>query len=163
FWVPITMQEQLMPGRQLLETLNVSWLHIIARRKPGVSVDQARANVNVVFKQFVNGRESAKLSANDKEELQKSSVDVVPGGKGFSDLRQEFFAALMLLMTIVALVLLSASVNVANLLLARASARQREIAVRLAVGAARMRLVRQLLTESLLLALAGGATGLLVA
>src|SRR5262249_33757658 len=136
---------------------------IIGRLKPGVSVKQAGANVNLVFKQFVNGPQSATLLAEDKEELRKSTVDVVPGGKGFSDLRRDFHAPLMVLMTIVVLVLLIACVNVANLLLARAATRQREIAVRLAVGAERARLIRQLLTESLLLAFAGGAAGMLVA
>ncbi|HEY6308074.1 MAG TPA: ABC transporter permease [Candidatus Angelobacter sp.] len=162
-WVPVMMQEQMIPGRTFLETPNVSWLGVLARLKPRNSVAQAGANVNVALQQFLNGPVGQSLESGDRNELRKSKIEVGSGGRGFSYLRGDFFAPLVLLMTIVGLVLLIACVNVANLLLARAAARQKEIAVRLAMGAARGRLVRQLLTESLLLAFAGGACGLLVA
>ena len=162
-WVPVTMQEQLITGRQWLDNYEASWLHCIARLKPGVSVEQARANLNVVLQQLVNGPLGAKLNKDDRENLQNAKIQVVAGGGGFSQLRGDFREPLLLLMTIVVLVLVIACVNVANLLLARAAARQKEIAVRLAIGAAPGRVIRQLLTESIFLAFTGGALGLLVA
>jgi predicted permease len=163
FWMPVTMQEQIILGRKWLENYDASWLHSIARLKPGVSVEQAAANVNLVVQQLVNGPLKGKLSKDDIDNLKADKVQVSAGGGGFSDLRGDFKEPLILLMMIVALVLVIACVNVANLLLARASARQREFAVRVAIGAAPGRIVRQLLTESIFLAFAGGALGLLIA
>ncbi|HET9838674.1 MAG TPA: ABC transporter permease [Candidatus Angelobacter sp.] len=163
FWVPVTMQEQVITGRKWLENYNSSWMHLIARRKPGVSVQQARANVNVAVQQLLNGPLGAKLSKSDLENLKQAKVQVSEGGGGFSSLRGAFREPLLLLMLIVGLVLLIATVNVANLMLARASARRKEVAVRLAIGATGARIVRQLLTESVFLSFAGGALGLLVA
>jgi predicted permease len=162
-WVPVTMQEQLINGRKWLEDYNASWLHVIARLKPGVSVEKAAANMNLVVQQLVKGPLKAKLSKDDLDNLKAAKVRVSAGGGGFSDLRGDFQQPLLLLMVIVALVLVIACVNVANLLLARASSRRKEFAVRVAIGAAPGRIVRQLLTESILLAFSGGALGLLLA
>ncbi|HZE23584.1 MAG TPA: ABC transporter permease [Blattabacteriaceae bacterium] len=162
-WVPVTMQEQLISGRKWLEDYNASWLHVIARLKPGVTVENAAANLNLLLQQLVSGPLKAKLSKDDLENLKAAKVPVNAGGGGFSDLRGDFQQPLLLLMVIVALVLIIACVNVANLLLARASSRRKEFAVRVAIGAAPGRIVRQLLTESILLAFAGGALGLLLA
>lgn len=163
FWVPLSMQAQMMPGRPWLDDVHASWLRVLARLKPGVSMGQAESDMNLIFQQWLKGPQGLALDPGDQEFLRRARVPVVPGGRGFSQVRGEFFAPLMLLMAIVGLVLLIACVNVANLLLARATGRQREVAVRLAIGATRFRLMRQLLTESLLLAFAGGAAGLLVA
>jgi predicted permease len=162
-WVPVTMQEQVISGRKWLEDYNASWLHVIARLKPGVTAENAAANLNLLLQQLVSGPLKAKLSKDDLDNLKAARVPVTAGGGGFSDLRGDFQQPLLLLMVIVALVLLIACVNVANLLLARASSRRKEFAVRVAIGAAPGRIVRQLLTESILLAFAGGALGFLLA
>jgi predicted permease len=164
-WAPMMMQSQLMSGREYLEDADASHALLIGRLKPGVTLAQAQANVEAVVEHALLVTLNAKLSADDRNALrrQKITVQVSPGGRGLSRIRQEFATPLLLLMAIVALVLLVACVNVANLMLVRSTARQREIAVRFAIGAKPSRIVRQLLTESLLLAFLGGAIGLLLA
>jgi len=162
-WVPMAMQEQLMPGRKFLDDVHASWLTAMARLKPGVSIDQAKANVNLIWKQLLDSDYGAKIGADDLSAIRRDTIDVSSGARGLSQLRGDFEKPLFLLMGIVGLVLLIACVNVANLLLARATSRQKEIAVRLAMGAKPARLVRQMLTESVLLSLIGGAVGLLAA
>jgi predicted permease len=164
-WAPIMMQPQLIRDRDFLENANDSSLLLIGRLKPGVTLEQARVNVNAVVQQALMVTLDARLSTDDRDALRrrKNTVEVSSGSRGLSRMREQFSSPLMLLMAMVVLVLLVACVNVANLMLARSSARQREIAVRFAMGAGPGRIVRQLLTESLLLAFLGGAVGLLLA
>ena len=169
-WVPITMQAAVYPGSDLLTAFpdkNIDqhiWLQVIARLKPGVTLAQANAEISVVFQRYVaSSAAAAKLSPDEMKEYSDQQIKLQQGARGTSTVHGEFAEPLKLLMALVALVLLIACANLANLLLARGAARQREFAVRLSIGAARSRLIRQLLTESFLLAFFGAVAALFVA
>jgi predicted permease len=160
---PLSMQPQIIRGRHWRNSGNNSWLSLIGRLKSNTNPAQAEANVNIVFQQALKSDYGAALSADDRKAIQTAHISVAAGGGGISELRSDYRTPLLLLLGIVGLVLLIACVNVANLLLARASSRYREIALRLAIGANPHRLLQQLLTESLLLGILGGIAGSLLA
>ena len=163
--VPITMEDTLprTPYPQLSDRRR-RFIQVFGRMTPSETVEQAKAGLQPLFHQIlemeVRQKEFAKAPDFMKAAFLKMSMDVLPGNKGRSQLRRQFSKPLWALTAIVGLVLLIACSNLANLLIARASSRQKEIAVRLAIGSGRGRLVRQLLVESLVLALAGGAAGM---
>jgi predicted permease len=137
-WIPLAMQKEISPGWHGLEQNMFQTLHIIARLKPGIEKAQAAANTNLVFRQILRSYIGSQPTPRQLENIQRAHIDLTPALTGRGYLREQFSSPLKILMVVVALVLFIACANVANLFLARASVRQREIAIRMSLGSGRM-------------------------
>jgi predicted permease len=162
-YVPVCTEKIIRGETSMLDHRSAWWLRVIGRPKPGTSADQAQARLKVLAPQIVDATLPPNYRADQLQRYKENTFDVQSAANGLSNIRRQYQQALLVLMAIVGVVLLIACANVANLLLARSEARQREIAIRMALGSTRGRLMRQLLTESMVLSLAGAALGILFA
>ena len=163
FWMPLAFQPQIELRQSFLTNKEAYWLMVMGRLKPGVSMDQAQAGVNLELRQFLTQEAGSELTEQRQKDIQNTFATLVEGQGGISGLRQIYSTPLHMLMAIVGMVLLIACANVGSLLLSRAASRKAEISLRMALGATRPRIIRQLLTESMLLATLGGIAGVLLA
>lgn len=167
-WLPMDLQPVVLPGRDWLHDDPVSlakdvWLHAIGRLKPGVTMERGQAEASVVFKRGLEAYYASAPSEQARRRFLNQRLRLRPAASGASSVREGFGQPLTILLVAAALVLLIACANLGNLMLARATARTRETAVRLALGASQGDLMRQMFTESMLIAIAGGVVGLAAA
>jgi predicted permease len=162
FWLPLAVEPVIEKDNALLHVKESNWLYVIGRVKPGTSIGPLQAKLSNNLRVWLGTVEQYTHNGGDTV-IPKQHVVITPGGAGIQNLQQETGKGLYLLMTISGLVLLVACANVANLLLARGTTRKAETSIRMALGAARSRLIRQMLTESVLLGCLGGLAGLAVA
>jgi len=156
-WLPISMQPILRPHSAPIERRGTSWLLLMGRLAPGVTLEQARAGFTTLIRASLVANAASRAEA---ARYRRAPTSITSGAQGFSDARRTFRAALVTLQAGVVLLLAIVCANLANLLIARAAGRGSELSVRLALGAGRWRLVRQLMTESTIIAVLGAAVGL---
>jgi len=168
-FVPVAMKKEMTPEREAfsLENRRARWANVFGRLKPGISMEQAKASLQPLFHSIlemeVREKEFSGASPYTRQQFLRASIDLLPGSQGHAMLAIMAGKPLQVLMALVGFVLLIACINLAGLLMARASGRRKEIGLRIAAGAGRWQLVRQLLIESLLLSVGGGAVGVLLA
>ncbi|MDQ3487010.1 MAG: ABC transporter permease [Acidobacteriota bacterium] len=165
-FVPITLRGMMQPGFNGFANRRSYWAYLFARLRPGVTIEQAQLGMQGIYRGLINDVEAPLQRGWSDQRMQQfraRTLNVAPGQQGQSSVRAEVTEPLRMLLGVTALVLLIACANIANLLLARAGRRSGEMAVRLSIGANRSQLIRQLLTESLILAAIGGVAGLIVA
>ncbi len=157
FWLPLVAEPN---GR--LQNAALEWLYLLGRLKPAIAMESAQARLTVELQEWLGSHREV-IAERDRKDIARQHIRLMPASRGVEQIQSSYATGLRLLMTLSGLLLLIACANIANLLLARGSANRSQTAVRLALGAPRGRLILQMLTESVLLALAGGAAGLYVA
>jgi putative ABC transport system permease protein len=161
--VPLNLSDQLNSTSSRMKSVDSIWLNVMARRRSDISLEQAQAGMSAVWPNLLREAVPENFPAKELQEFMSKSILLSDGSNGLSQLRQQFSSSLLALMGVVVLVLLITCANIANLILARASARRQEMAVRMALGAGGWRLIRQTITESVLLAGLGFVLGIVLA